>query len=342
MSLSAAALCIAAFLIAWLGARVVATQATQLGLVDEPGHRSSHTAPTPTGGGIGLALGTSAAMAWLGFSAGEQWLIVAACLGLALALAGWHDDRKGLSPGVRLLIQAGAVLVLMAWLFPLPSLALPFGLVVSGYGLMLAGVLAALWWINLFNFMDGIDGLAATQVVFMLVGAGFLSWWFHPGVASDAVWLAMLATAASALGFLMLNWPPARVFMGDAGSLFLGFVLVFFAVQTITLGWLSYPAWMILGALFIADATVTLSVRLLRGKRPHEAHRSHAYQRLARRWNAHRSVTLLYLSLNLVWILPLAASAMLWPVYAWQMAALAYMPLIAAVLWLGAGREDHA
>lgn len=289
-----------------------------------------------------MAFGTSLVMTWLGFSSGEILLIAAACLGLVLALAGWLDDRKGLPPGVRLLIQAGVVFTLLVILFPLPPLELPFGIDLSGYWLMLAGVLAALWWINLFNFMDGIDGLAATQAIFMLGAAGLLAWWGQPAIADDEIWIAILATVAAALGFLTLNWPPARVFMGDAGSLFLGFVMVFFALQTISSGWLGYPAWMILGALFVVDATVTLLARLARGERPHEAHRSHVYQRLARRWGAHLPVTLLYMGANIFWIFPLAACTLRWPAHGWMFVALAYLPLLAAAWRLGAGRQEHA
>jgi len=243
---------------------------------------------------------------------------------------------------VRLMIQAGAVMGLFAWLTPLPQLMLPWGGSLSGFWLALAGVLVSLWWINLFNFMDGIDGLAGMQALFMLAAASSLSWWLQPEIAHHGLWAAMLATSAAALGFLVLNWPPARVFMGDAGSLFLGFVMVFFAQQTIASGWLSYPSWMILGALFIVDASVTLCVRLLRGERLHEAHRSHAYQRLARRWHAHRPVTLLYAGINLFWLWPLEACALRLPDDGWKLAMLAYIPLLAAVLWLGGGRQEHA
>lgn len=332
-----------AFLSAWLAAYGVAVSAKRLGLIDSPGHRASHSTPTPTGGGIGIALGASIVMAWLGITSGTEGflLIAAACLGLGLALVGWLDDRKGVSPGVRLLIQSGVVLTLLV-IQPLAPLELPFGINLSGDWLMLAGVLAALWWINMFNFMDGIDGLAATQAIFMLGAASLLAWWGQPAVANDETWIAMLATAAAALGFLTLNWPPARVFMGDVGSLFLGFVMAFFALQTISSGCLGYPAWMILGTLFIVDATVTLLTRLARGERPHEAHRSHVYQRLARRWGAHRPVTLLYFGLNVFWIFPLAACTLRWSQYSGMFVALAYLPLLAASWKLGAGRAEHA
>lgn len=326
----------------WLGARWVVSNAKRFALLDTPGQRASHTQPTPTGGGIGMALGAVAAMAGLGWMYAEPILLLAASLALLLALAGLADDRMGLSPKLRLLIQFAVLCGLFYWMNPLPALALPFDISLWGTGLLAVGMLAALWWVNLFNFMDGIDGLAATQAIFMLLAACLLAWLLHPYAVHYPIWLAMLATAAAALGFLMLNWPPARVFMGDTGSLFLGFIMVFFGLTTVSYGWMNYPAWMILGALFIVDATVTLCVRLVRGERPQQAHRSHAYQRLARRWGAHLPVTLLYMGINLLWLFPLAGLALFKPTYAWQLVAVAYAPLLAAALWLGAGKDDHA
>lgn len=342
MKLTGLLFAVTAFLAGWLGARWVASNAKRFALVAAPEQRSSHTLPTPTGGGIGMVLGAVAAMAGLGWVYADSILFVAASLALMLALSGLADDRMGLSPRLRLLIQFVVLSGLLYWMSPLPALVLPFGISVSGTALLALGMLAALWWINLFNFLDGIDGLAATQAVFMLLAACLLAWLTHPYAVHYPIWLAMLTTVAAVLGFLMLNWPPARVFMGDTGSLFLGFIMVFFGLASVSYGWMNYPAWMILGALFITDATVTLCVRLVRGQRLLQAHRSHAYQRLTRRWEAHLPVTLLYLGINLLWLLPLAGVAMLKPTYAWHAVTLAYAPLLAIVFWLGAGKGDHA
>lgn len=335
-------LILVALLMGWLGARWVVSNATRLALVDAPEHRSSHTQPTPTGGGIGMVFGAAASMATLAWLHSEPVLMLAAALALLLALAGLADDRTGLSPKLRLLIQFAVLCGLLAWMSPLPALTLPFTMSVSGAWLLVVGMLAALWWVNLFNFMDGIDGLAAAQAIFMLLAASLLAWLAQPHAIYYPIWRAMLMTAAAVQGFLILNWPPARVFMGDTGSLFLGFIMVFFGLATVSCYWMNYPAWMILGALFITDATVTLVVRLLQGQRPPQAHRSHAYQRLARRWGTHRPVTLLYMGINLLWLFPLAGIALFKPTYAWLAVAVAYAPLLAAAIWLGAGRQDHA
>jgi Fuc2NAc and GlcNAc transferase len=206
----------------------------------------------------------------------------------------------------------------------------------------LAGLLlfAGVWWINLFNFMDGIDGIAASQAVFMLVAAAVLGVWFHPGVADVSGWLWMLAVAAATLGFLRFNWPPARIFMGDVGSTYLAFMIFALALLSVREGWLTYPVWLVLGAVFVSDASVTLLRRMLAGERWFEAHRSHAYQRLSRRWGSHRRVTLLSISFNLLLLAPLAWTCLAWPRWAWVCVVLTYTPLAAAMLALGAGKQD--
>ena len=333
--------CVLAFLIGWLGARVMVLYSNKTGGLDVPGARSSHSHPTPTSGGVGVAVGVLAFMFWLGGEGGDQALLFIAGLGSVMCLTGWVDDRIGLSVGLRLLIQLLVLITMLLILELLPVLTLPGNVGLDGGWLLLVGVVAALWWVNLFNFMDGIDGLAASQALFMLCAASILTWLVQPYAIHYPAWQAMPIAAAAVLGFLVLNWPPARVFMGDTGSLFLGFLLVFFGLVTIMYGWMNYPAWMILGALFITDATVTLMVRLAQGQRLHQAHRSHAYQKLARRWGAHRPVTLLTIAINLLWLLPLAGIAMFKPAYAWLAVAVAYTPLLASVLWVGAGTEDH-
>ena len=243
-------------------------------------------------------------------------------------------------------------------------------------GLVVALMLLGTWWINLYNFMDGIDGIAASQALFMLLAGVLLRSLMLAETGADTAsglldrlqlqflmtdpWsTGSLIIAAATAGFLVHNWAPARIFMGDAGSLFLGFSILAVAGLDITghLTWLReaqltgetdvsagygipVTSWMILGALFITDATVTLLRRLLSGQRVGDAHRSHAYQRLSRHWNSHARVTLVYCLINVLWLLPLAALARLQPGQAWHLVALAYLPLVIAAYLLGAGRKE--
>ncbi|RZI97761.1 MAG: hypothetical protein EOP39_27715 [Rubrivivax sp.] len=166
------------------------------------------------------------------------------------------------------------------------------------------------------------------------------SWWFQPGVLYQGLFWWMAWLAAACFGFLLLNWAPAKIFMGDAGSYFLGFIISFFALATVALGWLSLWQWLILGALFLADATVTLARRLRLRERLFEAHRRHAYQRLSRRWKSHRKATGLYIAINVIWLLPMAALA--GDRYIGLLLALvAYAPVVAMMWMVGAGRPEE-
>jgi Fuc2NAc and GlcNAc transferase len=206
------------------------------------------------------------------------------------------------------------------------------------YGLLL---LAGVWWINLFNFLDGIDGIAGAQAVFMLLGGAVLSAWVNAEVMSSPVWMLMLCIAAATVGFLLLNWPPAKIFMGDVGSTWLAFMVFALALLSVQADWLSYATWLVLAAVFVTDATVTLLTRLLRGERWFEAHRNHAYQKLARRWGGHRPVTLLAVGINVLWLAPLAGACAAWPQWAFGWVLLAYLPLVVGAVALSAGRSEY-
>jgi Fuc2NAc and GlcNAc transferase len=305
--------------LAWAIGNGVRRHAHRIGLVQSPNHRSSHTLPTPHGGGIGIVVASGAALAAFG-SLG--WAIIA--LAVLVALLGLWDDIHHLPAGRRLAVHVLACAALL----------LGFGAGPLGWMLFLVLLLAAVWWLNLFNFMDGIDGLAGSQALFMLLAAATLIAWQHPEANGHAGWHGLLLLAAAIFGFLLLNWPPARLFMGDVGSTYLGFILFALAALTVKAGWLGVPAWFILGAVFITDASATLALRAVRGARLAEAHRDHAYQRLARRWGGHRPVLLAAIGHNLVWIFPIAWASTRMPdlIYLWLAAA--YLPLLAAVMIL--------
>jgi Fuc2NAc and GlcNAc transferase len=199
----------------------------------------------------------------------------------------------------------------------------------------LFGLLALIWSTNLFNFMDGIDGIAGSETVFVAGAAAYLNF-AHGG--DPGLTAAMLVLAAATLGFLVLNWPPARIFMGDVGSGFLGFSLAVLGLSASRHGATPIEVFMILSGVFLVDATVTLFSRIARGDRWLEAHRSHAYQNLARRWQAHRPVTILVIVINVLWLFPWACIAAAHPDKAMLCVLAALLPLIIIALAIGAGR----
>lgn len=316
---------------------LIIRKADRLGLVQAPVARSSHVRPTPTGGGIGIVAG--ALVAGLMLPGGGSLSLILLLLGFVIALTGLIDDWRPLSARVRLPVQALAIGVAI-WVTGAVQIFAPDGgLLLSAIGVLVL-LLAGVWWINLFNFMDGIDGIASQQAVVMMVSAMIACSIGSPDAAGTWIWWMMGAVAVASLGFLLFNWPPARIFMGDAGSTFLGFILFAAALVTMTEGWLSLPQWLLFAALFASDATVTLLVRILRGENPAEAHRSHAYQRLSRRFGGARPVTLTALLVNALILLPIA---LLVPAgwTAWAVTVFVYAILVCIILWAGAGLADQ-
>ena len=161
--------------------------------------------------------------------------------------------------------------------------------------------MAVVWTLNLdFNFMDGIDGIAASEAAFILLAAAGLSFYFGNPTPQELA--PGLIAAAASLGFLRWNWPTARIFMGDIGCGYLGYVIAVLGLESSRASVVNVYAWIILGGLFLIDATVTLCRRLLRGERAHQPHRTHAYQWLARRWGSHAKATTAVIAVRSFWL----------------------------------------
>lgn len=291
------------------------------GLLDAPGQRRSHVVATPRGGGLGLLLAALPILAWAWWVA-TPWLapwdaVAMMAALLMLMLVGWLDDHRNLPalPRFVLYLLASALLACVV-VHDLPGWS-PLLRVLAGLGL----VLATGWSINAHNFMDGIDGLLGTQMLFYFAALGSLAWYLQAG----GVVLSCAGLSAACIGFLFYNRPPARIFMGDVGSVALGWLVAALAA----LLWRHQPTsvWpaLILSSAFIIDASLTLLRRMLRGRRWYTAHREHAYQWLVRSGFSHGQVTLLYLAWNMLLALPLAVAALLWPRLAPGLLALACM-----------------
>jgi Fuc2NAc and GlcNAc transferase len=319
--------------------RVVLRLASRHGLLDVPNERSSHTAPTARGGGIAIVIASAIALLLLGIRGAVEPALIVALLGggLAVAIAGFIDDRRRLSAKTRLLVHLLAALVALVTLGGLPAIEIGNHVVRFGWGGYLLGTLAIVWVLNLFNFMDGIDGIAAAEALFM-VGAGtLLSSVSATGITAS---YGAIVFGAACLGFLIWNWAPARIFMGDVGSGYLGYVIAVLAIASARDNPATLLSWLILGGVFFCDATVTLIRRLVRRDRVYEAHRSHAYQRLARRWQSHSRVTIAVMAINVCWLLPCALFATAHPQFALWSTLGAYAPLILLVLFTGAGGAE--
>jgi Fuc2NAc and GlcNAc transferase len=329
-----------AFVLTLLGTFLVKQFARELRLVNEPNNRDMHTNVTPHGGGLGIVIGFSLVSLWLIWQEDVHQATLWSVIGLFLLIAiiGLIDDMFHLSAAIRLLVHTIVCFVLYLGVASLPVPQIPDILILPFWLTVALVVLAGSWWINLFNFMDGIDGIAASQAIFMLVAVAGITAYFQPHVMGTTVWVWMLTLAAATAGFLALNWAPAQIFMGDVGSTFLAFMILFFALISVSLGWINYASWVILGAVFVTDATLTLSRRLISGQNIFQAHRSHVFQQLARKWQSHAKTTLAIWAVNLFWLLPLAVMCSISPWNSWWWVLIAYTPLILLAYLLGAGK----
>jgi len=307
-------------------------------LLDIPNARSSHTLPTPRGGGLAFVVAFLVAMLGLGWGGYIAAVMLTSLLGAGglVALIGFVDDHGHIAARWRLLGHFAAAAWGLAWLGGMPPLTV-FGLQLATAWLgVVIGLLYLVWLLNLYNFMDGIDGIASIEAICVCLGGSLLYW--VTGHA-DATWLPMLLAAAVA-GFLCWNFPPARIFMGDAGSGFLGIVLGLLALQA---GWINpllFWGWLILLGVFVVDATYTLVRRLLRGDKVYEAHRSHAYQYASRRHGSHRPVSLAVAAINLAWLLPVALAVVLFELDGVAGTLIAYVPLILMAITYHAGKKE--
>jgi Fuc2NAc and GlcNAc transferase len=317
----------AAFIVSLLVVWIVKRFSARLALVDVPNARSSHTAPKARGGGAGIVAGLAVAMA-IEFCAGNlpRDVLLALAGGFAVALVGLIDDRFGVAPLARLAVHVAAAVWALSCLGGLPPLLIGDKVVVLGWPGYLLGTVGIVWTLNLYNFMDGIDGLAAAEGVFVAGAMCGLFTTVGPVVAIAP------AFAAACLGFLCWNWPPSKIFMGDIGSGFMGYVIAVLALLAARELPVALFGCVILGGVFFVDATVTFLLRVVRRERLHVAHRSHAYQRLAIRWRSHRRMTLAALLVNLSWLLPLSYLAVEFPDCGAWLTLVALAPLAVVVL----------
>lgn len=298
---------IAAFIIAglatWWGIRWFLAKARQWALMDLPNERSSHKIPTPRGGGLFffpvISLLSILAWMWQPMDIHSGWLLYSVICGGALSFLGFRDDVSSLPSVLRLGAQI-ALITPLVWLGPdWPALQLPLLPEITwGWG---GKVLLGIWlvgMINVYNFMDGIDGIAALQGVAVSLGTLVLA------IIYPMPFIALIAviTLGSLSAFLMFNWQPAKIFMGDVGSNFLGFL---FAWLPLAIAWhpplaSSEPMSLLLGAYclflapFLLDGGFTFVRRLLNRENVLAAHRSHLYQRLTISGISHARVSLLY------------------------------------------------
>jgi len=316
------------------------------GVFQHTDHRSLHSGDMPHIGGLGFAVVFYLTLFYLYSveNAISSQNTVVLMFGIPLCIAGLWDDLKGLGIKPRLIVQLVCV-VAVTWILDI-DLQLPLEHLWSApqWLVQLIVAVSLVWWLNAFNFMDGIDGIAAFEAIFILLATYILGGFV---VSSDANLVLDLHfyLSAAVLGFLFFNFPPAKTFMGDVGSTFLGYITGVFSLISINEGYLTPWIWLILSSVFLVDTTITLLRRFLEGKSVTEAHCEHAYQMmtqyLSRRYaldneltdgqvraRAHRTVSLSVFAINLFWLFPLATWAALQPEQGNVLLVTAWLPLV--------------
>ncbi|KTD33971.1 MraY family glycosyltransferase [Legionella israelensis] len=308
-------------------------------IIDIPNHRSSHSIPTPRGGGLAFVFSFIAVIPFLYYQGFLDAKLTTALLtsGLFVAVLGFVDDRKNISAKWRLAGHFAASAIALFYLGGMPAISILGWNLPQGIILNVFVAFYLVWLLNLYNFMDGIDGIAGVEAVSVCVGGALLYW--LEGAANDAILPLVLAFAVA--GFLYWNFPPARIFMGDAGSGFLGFSIGIISIKSANIQSQFFWSWLILLGVFIVDATMTLVRRALSGAKVFEAHRSHAYQYASRYFGKHLPVTLAVLMINFVWLLPLALLVSKDYIAGFPGMLLAYLPLLLLALKFQAGKPEE-
>jgi Fuc2NAc and GlcNAc transferase len=291
-------------------------------ILANPNFRTLHVSPIPEGGGIVFSMVFVMGLVflcWLNQLSNSLFLLLAVGGGVA-ALFGFFDDLKGIRAKKKLAVQfvlSGWVVFLLEgdnlfyfeWLPSLVSIPVT--------------LLFLVWMMNGFNFMDGIDGMAVSGAVFVSATMIWVLLLTRP--ESEFIMVMALLLASSSV-FIFFNWPPASIFMGDAGSVFLGYLFGTLILVTILVGDLTIWTWLVVFGYFFADTTVTQIMRVILVKKWYLAHRSHAYQNLARISGSHLKVTGGVVVYNLIWILPLTLWSALSPEMALYAVVLAVSP----------------
>ncbi|APR71764.1 MraY family glycosyltransferase [Acinetobacter haemolyticus] len=331
---------LASFLVSFLLTGYMRHYALKKNIIDNPNERSSHTIPTPRGGGISIVI---TFLSFLFLLMLTQHLTISTglillCSGFGVAVLGFLDDHGHINSMLRLAIHFIIAIAVVFALGGFSEVELFNGTLHLGWFANIIAVLFLVWLLNLYNFMDGINGIASIEAITTTISLAIIYLLFSSSLPIEL----LLTLAACVFGFILWNFPKARIFMGDAGSGFLGMTLGVLALMALKVDTALFCAWIICLGVFIVDATFTLIRRVMNGHKMYDAHRSHAYQYASRKYNSHTAVTLGVLVINIVWLLPtayLASQSVLMPEL---LILIAYIPLIVLAIYFGAGKTENA
>lgn len=281
---------VSVFLLSFIGTFFVRKLALKTQIIDIPNERSSHTLPTPRGGGLAIIVTFYVGLFYIFYlKLIDKNLFLALLSGFPLIIVSIIDDLKDVSPKIRIFMQFISSFLVICFIGGIQIIDLGFFTITNKYILMPISIIGILWFINLFNFLDGIDGYASIEAIFIAL-AIFI---FADNIES-------LLLTFSVIGFLFWNWPKAKIFMGDVGSTMLGFILIVLGIYYNNSSQFSFIYWLIISSLFWFDATITLFRRILNKETLSIAHRKHAYQRIVLSGFSHQKTLIYSIILNII------------------------------------------
>tara|TARA_B100000029_G_scaffold273909_1_gene268676 strand:+ start:5054 stop:6079 length:1026 start_codon:yes stop_codon:yes gene_type:complete len=305
----------------------------------KPDLRSSHKSPKPQGGGLAVILSLCISLSFFLFSnliEKEEFLFFI-IPGLIVALVSFIDDFSDVKPLIRFSVHIFCALLGLFLVGGFNSLDLFGTTIYLGAWGYLVGSIYIVWFINLYNFMDGIDGLASIEAIFVFLVFSFFAYF----ILSDlSLTFILISVSASVFGFLFFNFPKSVIFLGDVGSSFLGILIALISIKTSQTNPELFWSWLILLGIFLVDSTYTLLIRIFRRDKFYLPHSLHAYQKLSRLFDSHPKTTLLILAINLFWLLPIASLVSLKITDGLSSLLLAYLPIFFLVYYLRAGLPE--
>lgn len=273
-------------------------------IIDIPNERSAHITPKPRGGGIAfvggflLLLPVLVFLNWVNTETVYSLLIS----GLLISSTGFYDDYKTISVKTRMFVHVLGAFIVLYLMHGMPNFMILNWQIPTGFVVNVLGVFYLTWLVNLYNFMDGIDAIASVEALSVCIGMSVIYFLTN----NEILAILPLLLAAAVAGFLYWNRPPAKIFMGDVGSCFLGLCFGVLSIQATSVDKNFFWSWIILLGVFIIDTSFTLCFRLIKGEQVFKPHCSHSYQKVARKLDSHILVTLLVLIINILWLYPWA------------------------------------
>ena len=306
--------------------------------IDKPNNRSMHSNPVPTAGGIGMLATYILYITALHniYDVNNNVIFFLFVSLLPIAIVCIIDDFKEINIFVRLLAQFFSALLIIYYFQISDDGNFRNYLNQEFFLIMILSIILSMWLMNLYNFMDGIDGYAVSECIFVSFSSALI---IYLNNEDSILSLYLVGLGLSSIGILVRNWHPAKIFMGDTGSVSIGFFFSFFIFYSASESMISIYTWLILLSIFISDSTYTLFVRIVTKKNITQPHLTHAFHLLASNKNSQVFVTKRMIILNIFWVLPMAVLSNFYMNYNVVITFIAYVPMVVYLIKIGAGLE---